>query len=287
MGARIASIRERLESHGLAPSRARGQNFLRSRHDARRIVTAVGVGSEDAALEIGPGLGDLTRELAACARRVLALELDHGLIRALAAAGLPPNIEVRHGDALQADLTALGRELGAPAVLVGNLPYRIAGRLIAQLLIESRPFESFRRLGFMVQTEVAERLLAEHGTPAYSSLSVWSGLFSTPRRVLELGPDAFVPRPKVHSTFVVFDPPALPRSSSAEQQAVLEQIVTLAFRFRRKTLRRALQGISADPARLQTALEEADIDGQRRGETLSPAELVKLAGAIHARALRG
>ena len=97
------SIRERLERRGLAPSRARGQNFLRSADTAKRIVDCTGVEPSDAVLEIGPGLGDLTRAIAAVARRVIALEVDSGLVALLQdEADLPAHVEVRHADALRA-----------------------------------------------------------------------------------------------------------------------------------------------------------------------------------------
>ena len=242
----------------------------------------MGVGSADAVIEVGPGLGDLTTALASQARRVLALEIDHGLVRALADAGLPGNVEIRQGDALDADWASLADEVGAPVVLVGNLPYRVAGRLIALLLLGDWA-QSFRRMGFMVQTEVAERLVASPATAGYASLAVWARLFSSPRRALELGPDAFVPRPKVHSTFVLLDPPDAP--PPLPDRALLERVVTLAFRFRRKTLRRALDSLT-DSHTLVAALAAAAIDGRRRGETLSELEFVGLTRELEVRAVR-
>jgi 16S rRNA (adenine1518-N6/adenine1519-N6)-dimethyltransferase len=242
------------------------------------------VASEDAVVEIGPGLGDLTRPLAARARRVVALEIDRGLVRALAEAALPAHVEVREADALRADLLALGREVAPPVLLIGNLPYRIAGRLIAQLLLERELFGVYRRLGFMLQREVAERLLARASSAEYGVLSIWCGLFACARSALELGPDQFVPRPKVRSSFVIFDPPETP--TGLDPGAPLETLVRAAFRSRRKMLRRALQGVFPEPA-LARGLEEAGIDPSRRGETLSPSEFVRLSNAIAAQLSRG
>ena len=135
-GRDIASARRELAAHGLAPSRARGQNFLRRPELATRLVEKLGLRASDAALEIGPGLGQLTRAIAAVARRTLALEVDRGLFALLAAEGsLPASVEVRLADALEADFPALVRELAKPVVLVGNLPYSIAGRLLGDLLV--------------------------------------------------------------------------------------------------------------------------------------------------------
>ncbi len=233
-----------------------------------------GLAAEDAAVEIGPGLGELTKPIAAVARRTVALEVDRGLVRALAEARLPESVEVRHQDALSADLGGICRELGPPCVLLGNLPYRISGRLLGTLLGPRNPF---RRWAFMLQGEVADRILAAPGEPAYGTLSVWASLFSRPKRVLELGPNEFVPRPRVRSSFLVFDPaPELPAIADLP---TLRKVVRSAFQFRRKTLRRALKRGLAGAER---AFEATGLDPRRRGETLAAAEFVALANAIAA-----
>lgn len=275
----MSGVRERLAEHGLAPSRARGQNFLRSFQTAARIVEKLGLGPEDAAVEIGPGLGDLTRAIAGVARRTVALEVDRGLVSLLAAADLPASVEVRHQDALEADLGALARELGDPVVLVGNLPYSMAGRFLGTLLCPHNPF---RRWGFMVQSEVGERLTAGPAGPGYGPLAVWARLWTEVRAVLELGPDAFVPRPRVRSSFLVFDP--APAPPEIHDLGVLRALVRAAFQQRRKTLRAALRGRVPGAER---ALEEVGIDARRRGETLSELEFVRLANQIAASADRG
>ena len=233
-----------------------------------------GLIAEDAAIEIGPGLGELTRPIAAVARRTVALEVDRGLVRALAQARLPGSVEVRHEDALRADLGGICRELGQPCVLLGNLPYRISGRLLGALLGPRNPF---RRWAFMLQGEVADRVLAGPGESAYGTLSVWAGLFSRTQRALELGPEEFVPRPRVRSTFLVFDP--APHLPEIRDLPTLRKVVRGAFQYRRKTLRRALRGVvDGDGA----AFQASDIDPMRRGETLAGSEFVALANAIAA-----
>ena len=143
-------------------------------------------------LRVGPGLGDLTREIAQRARRVIALEIDSGLIQLLAEAELPPNVEVRHQDVLKADLGGIWRASSVrPTVLIGNLPYVIAGRFIGTLLGPRTPF---RRWGFMLQTEVAERVIAEPNSPGYGPLAVWTRIWTQAEIVLELSPDEFVPQ---------------------------------------------------------------------------------------------
>ncbi len=262
-----------MAERGLAPSRARGQNFLRHPELAERIVTLVGVEPTDAAIEIGPGTGQLTRPLARVARRTLALEVDRGLVRMLAdEGGLPSSVEVREADALQTDLGSLVAELGPPVVLLGNLPYSVAGRLLGNALAPGLPF---RRMGFMLQAEVADRLLALPGTPEYGTLSVYARLWTRARRVLELSPEAFSPRPKVRSSFLVFEP----RSDGpvVADPELLRRVVRAAFQQRRKQLRRAL--LTAFPG-AEAGLAGAGIDAQRRGETLDEVEFARLAESL-------
>lgn len=267
------TIRDRLERRGLAPSRARGQNFLRSPDTATRIVECVGITAEDGVVEIGPGLGDLTHAIAAVARRVIALEVDSGLVALLLdEAGLPSHVEVRHADALRIGLGDLARELGPPAVLMGNLPYRIAGRLLGSLL---GPRNAFRRWGFMLQSEVADRLLARPGTREYGPLAVRARLFSRVERAFDLGPEAFVPRPRVRSTFLVFDP--APEQLALPDPARFNELLRTSFQYRRKTLRAALRGRVAGAER---ALARAGIDSGRRAETLEAEDFVRIAALL-------
>lgn len=269
------SIRERLERGGLAPSRARGQNFLRSADTARRIVECTGIAVDDGVVEIGPGLGDLTRAIAAVARRTIAIEVDSGLVALLRDEGaLPDHVEVRHADALRVSLGDLARELGPPAVLMGNLPYRIAGRLLGSLL---GPRNAFRRWGFMLQAEVADRLLAEPGTREYGPLAVRARLFTRIERALELGPEAFVPRPRVRSSFLVFDPAR--DAPDLADPGRFNELVRTSFQYRRKTLRAALRGRVAGA---EQAMASAGIDSGLRAAALEPADFVRLAGLLPA-----
>jgi 16S rRNA (adenine1518-N6/adenine1519-N6)-dimethyltransferase len=217
-------------------------------------------------------LGRLTRPASAVARRVVALEIDRGIVRWLREQDLGERVEIRHQDALRADLGGIARELGPPVVLLGNLPYRISGRLMGALLGPRNPF---RRWGLMLQAEVADRVLAEPGTSAYGPLAVWSRLWVRKQRAVELGPEEFEPRPRVRSTFLVLDP--APDPPTVEDVATLRRVVRAAFQYRRKGLRAALRhGFPAAEA----GLARAGIDPLRRGETLTQEEFVGLANAI-------
>ncbi len=232
----------------------------------------MGITPEDAVVEIGPGLGALTREIAAIARRTIAIEVDRGLVKLLGEEEWPGIVEIRHQDALKADLGGISRELGPPNVLLGNLPYSIAGRLIAALCSERNPY---RRWGLMIQAEMADRVMASPGDAAYGTLSVWARLWTSPQRVMELGPGHFEPRPKVRSTFLVFDP--APDPPLIHDVGLLRKVVRTAFQYRRKTLRRALASEFSD---LGDSFERAEVDPKRRGETLSELEFARLANAM-------
>jgi 16S rRNA (adenine1518-N6/adenine1519-N6)-dimethyltransferase len=242
---------------------------------AQRLVELVGVTPEDAAVEIGPGTGQLTRPLVAVARRTVAIEVDRGLVELLGELDWPGELELRHEDVLQADLGGIVRELGPPVVLLGNLPYSISGRILVALLSPNNPF---RRWGLMLQREVADRVLAGPGTPEYGTLSVWARLFSRAERALDLSATEFSPRPRVRSSFLVFDPAPEPRE--IHSMSLLRRTVRAAFGQRRKTLRRALKGMVEG---VEAALEEVGVDPMRRGETLDEIEFLALANALAAR----
>jgi 16S rRNA (adenine1518-N6/adenine1519-N6)-dimethyltransferase len=232
----------------------------------------VELAAQDAVVEIGPGLGRLTLPASLLVRRVVALEVDRGLVRWLREQDLGERIEIRHEDALKADLGGIARELGPPVVLLGNLPYRISGRLMGALLGPRNPF---RRWGLMLQSEVADRVLAEPGAPDYGPLAVWSRIWVRKQRAVELGPAEFEPRPRVRSTFLVLDP--APDPLRVDDVSTLRRVVRAAFQYRRKGLRAALR--HGFPA-AEVGLSRAGIDPLRRGETLSEEEFVALANAI-------
>jgi 16S rRNA (adenine1518-N6/adenine1519-N6)-dimethyltransferase len=274
------AIRALLARHGLAANRDLGQNFLIDAALAARLVTLSGVGSDEAVIEIGTGLGVMTRALAARARRVVTLEIDAGLVRALRAeASLPANVELRHVDALAVDLGALAASLGAPVRLVGNLPYAISSPLLRRLL-DAR--DRLAGWSVMLQRELAARLVAEPGSRDYSSLTVLHRLTVDVERGMDLRPGCFHPAPRVQSSFlrvtpragVVLDAAALAR---------IERVVRAAFSARRKTLANALRGglgEAADPARIAAALAAAGLAPGLRAERVEPARFEALARAL-------
>ena len=282
------AVREQLERRGLRATRTRGQNFLVEPRVAGAIADAAPVAAGDAVIEIGPGLGVLTRALASRARRVVAIEIDAGLVRALREEGeLPANVELLHADALDVDLAALATNLGPPVRVVANLPYAVSTPLLRRLLDLRDLLEGWLVL---VQREMALRLAARPGTRDYGSLAALHALTVRIERVRDLPPGCFFPAPKVVSTLVR----ATPLDSAlvaADELERVERVLRAAFGTRRKTLVNALRhGLSPAPETetLHAALDRLGIPAAARAESLAPEALLALARALDdpARAVR-
>ena len=268
-----AEARAFLERHGLAAHKDRGQNFLHDQAVARRLVALAGVGPAHGVLEIGTGLGQLTRALAERARRVETVEVDAGLVRALAAEGLPPNVRLLHADALALDLEALLRELGPPALIVANLPYSVATPLLRCFLDLGAAVEG---VAVMLQREVAARLRARAGSRDYGSLSVLFQWGMTLGEANDLPPSCFHPAPRVTSTFLCMSP----RTDllAAGELPALEVILRAGFAHRRKTLVNSLaRAADIDADRATAALRELGLDARVRAERILPEQWLALA----------
>ncbi|RIK96527.1 MAG: ribosomal RNA small subunit methyltransferase A [Proteobacteria bacterium] len=271
------SVRDELARRGLRAQRERGQNFLHDPRIADAIADAAPVAPGDAVIEIGPGLGVLTRALAARARRVVAIEIDAGLVRALREEGaLPEHVELLHRDALDVDLAALARSLGAPVRVVANLPYAVSSPLLRRLLDARGALAGWLVL---VQREVAQRLVARPGSRDYGSLAVLHALTVASERVRDLPPACFFPVPQVVSTLVRMTP-LDPAPLLADELASVERVVRAAFGTRRKTLPNALRtGLRPAPAleEIHGVLDELGIARNARAEVLEPAALLAIA----------
>jgi 16S rRNA (adenine1518-N6/adenine1519-N6)-dimethyltransferase len=272
-----ANVRAVLARHGLLARRDLGQSFLVDDAMAERLVKLAGVEPGDTVIEIGAGLGTLTVALAARASRVIALEIDAGLVRALRAERvLPANVELMHTDALDADLSVLVR---GRTRLVANLPYSVASPLLRRLLDLRGELIDW---SVMLQREVALRVLAAPGSRDYGSLAVLHALCVETARCAELAPGLFFPAPRVRSTFLRITP-RRDAPLAAGELATLERVVRAAFSKRRKTLANALRGSQlATPALAQAGAVEAllarvAIDPRARAESLAPERLLALA----------
>ncbi|MCU0260675.1 MAG: 16S rRNA (adenine(1518)-N(6)/adenine(1519)-N(6))-dimethyltransferase RsmA [Ilumatobacteraceae bacterium] len=260
-------IQRLLSDGGLAPRRDLGQNFVADPNTVRRIATLAHVGAGDRVVEIGAGLGSLTLALADTGARVLAVEVDAGIVPVLREVVADrPTVEVVEADATK--LAWVERLDGTGWVLVANLPYNVATPLVCDVLDQVPAVE---RLLVMVQREVAERFAAGPGSKAYGAVSVKVAYWATARVVGTVPASVFVPRPNVESALVEIvrhDPPAVDRTR-------LFELVRTAFGQRRKMLRRSLDG-HVTPAQL----EAAGVAPTQRPEELGLADWCRLTEAV-------
>ncbi|TCD06343.1 16S rRNA (adenine(1518)-N(6)/adenine(1519)-N(6))-dimethyltransferase RsmA [Erythrobacteraceae bacterium CFH 75059] len=270
--AELPPLRTVIARHGLSASKALGQNFLLDEQLLSRIAAIPGELRDQAVLEIGPGPGGLTRALLRAGARVTAIEADPRCLPALAEldAAFPGALRVVAGDALRVDHDAL---MGGPYAVVANLPYNVGTALFTRWLGGDAWPPRWTSLTLMFQQEVAERIVAAPGTPAYGRLAVLAQWRSQPRLALRVHRSAFTPPPKVMSAIVHVVPTPAPAGVSA---ATLERVTAAAFGQRRKMLRQSLREI---PGALE-ALDQLGIDPQRRAETLAVADFVAIAGRL-------
>lgn len=265
-------IRELARRYGIRPSKTLGQNFVVDPNTIRRIVRLAEVGDSDSVVEVGAGLGTLTRELSRVSRRVLAIEFDRLLMPALeeTLAGLD-NVELLQADAMKIDY---GHRLGNDTWrMVSNLPYNIATPLLAEMMPGAPQVKEFVVL---VQREAGERLIADPGSKSYGAVSVLVS-FHCERRMLGRVPaSVFWPRPSVESVLIRLTRNRVKAKISTEE---LMTVVRAAFAQRRKTLRNSLTS-TFDTGAVESALDAAGIDGSRRAEDLSLEEFMALAGGF-------
>jgi len=252
-----------------------GQHFLEPAWVAR-LVQAFAPSPDDRVLEIGPGRGALTGALAGRVARLVAVEIDRDLGKALAAAA-PPNVTVVIRDFLDADLEALiGATLPPPIRAIGNLPYNVAVPILFRLLAVADDGRTIKDAMLMVQREVALRLISPPGSKNYGVLSVMVRRLADVSVAFDLPPGAFRPAPKVESTVVRlgFRPPSV----HPVDLPLFESLVRGVFAYRRKTVANALRHWEPRLAsQITNRLEAAGIDGRRRPETLHLTELARLA----------
>ncbi len=265
---RIADL---LQRHGLTPDKGFGQNFLVDASALAAIVEAAAIAPSDVVFEVGPGLGTLTVELAARARRVVSVELDRRLAPALAETldGLD-NVELVQGDAARFEFATLPQG----SLLVANLPYNVATAVLTRALESGR----FARMVFLVQREVAERLTAEPATPAFGALTLLVGHFGRARRVRHVPPGAFLPPPKVTSSVVRIDV----RPEVGPDPALFE-LIRQGFAHRRKTLAKNLTMAGYPREAVLDALDRLGLDRRVRAEALDLEAFRALLGLVQAR----
>lgn len=282
-------LRELLAAHGLHLSRDLGQNFLVDADFADELARRAGASAGDCVIEVGTGLGVLSRALAARAARVRTVEIDSGLVRVLEAEGLlPENVELVHADARRIDWGGWLAEAGRPVRVIANLPYSVATPLLRVFLDHRAALADW---SVMIQSEVAARLAASTGEKDYGSLAVLHRLTTDVEPIARLGPERFFPQPKVESTFVRI----WPRAAGPLREGELEQVETLAraaFGQRRKVVTNGLARIAErrfaalgkddQRAALEAVLRAAGIDPRLRPERIEPEAWLGLARAFEA-----
>lgn len=256
----VAVVRRLLSQYGLRADKAFGQNFLVDGNSLQHIVTAAELSPGDTVLEIGPGLGVLTRELAARAGRVVSLELDERLLPLLRETLAQPlaqgRLELIHQDALRYDFTTMPQG----SVLVANLPYNVGTPIVLNALTSGR----FKRLVFLVQREVAERFGAVPGSPHYGALTLMVRHFAEVKLVRHFKPSLFYPPPEVTSSLLRLE--TIPGQSLDSRTF---QLIKQAFKHRRKTLKKNLLMAGYSREQVSAALEALELDPRIRGEQLT------------------
>ncbi|HUF92513.1 MAG TPA: 16S rRNA (adenine(1518)-N(6)/adenine(1519)-N(6))-dimethyltransferase RsmA [Candidatus Limnocylindria bacterium] len=248
---------------------ALGQHFLRDASIARAVVDLVAPTADDLVVEIGPGQGALTGELARRAGRVIALEVDRDLIDGLRRRF--PSVEVLEADAREWDYGMLARPPGGRVLVAGNLPYSV-GKPILMALVSART--AIDEMALMLQREVAERVAAPPGSKIYGSLSVLTQLYTEARLSIRVPPAAFKPPPKVDSAVLHLRVLPGPRVPVADEGR-FHEVVRAAFGQRRKMLGNALAaGLGVSLVAARAAATTAGVDPSRRAETLTIEDFV-------------
>jgi len=271
-----------LERHGLAAKKSWGQNFLRDRAVLGRIAAATQATAEDVVVEIGAGLGALTRALAELQPppgRIVAIERDPDMVRVLEAEVAGPAVEVRAADAARFDFAAEARQAGRPLIVVGNLPYQIASALVLAILQAGREGAVARAI-VMVQREMAKRITAPPGSRVYGRLTVAVAQHAEARILFDVKPGSFHPAPAVISSILRLTPRAGALAPTRDP-ATFDEVVKQAFATRRKMLRNALAGGFGEE-RSAAALAAAGLAGTERAEELSVEQFARLADAFAA-----
>ncbi|HWV39233.1 MAG TPA: 16S rRNA (adenine(1518)-N(6)/adenine(1519)-N(6))-dimethyltransferase RsmA [Vulgatibacter sp.] len=266
-----------LRRHGLRPKKAWGQNFLGSEHHLDAIADACGIEPGDTVVELGAGLGHLTRKLAARGAAVVAVERDRDLAPVLREELAGLEVEILEANAATIELAPIREGAGRELIVVGNLPYHLSTEILFHVEAQRR---HVRRMVFLLQREVTDRIAAAPGSKAYGVLSALLQLHFDVDVPHHVPAGAFTPPPEVESAVARLERRAAPRAETGDE-ALFRRVVKGAFAQRRKTIANSLRGAGvAPPEAIGRALDAAGIDPVRRAETLSVEELAALCRAL-------
>lgn len=265
-----------VEKYNFRFTKSLGQNFLTDETVLDDMVNGAEITEDDYVIEIGPGVGTLTKELINKARRVTSIELDSKLIPILEAElSCYDNFNLIHKDALKVDYKELiGDEKNVK--VVANLPYYVTTPIIANLLNDDLNIKS---ITIMIQKEVAERINGQPGTKDYGAFTLLTQYYCDAKIIRLVPPSCFIPSPKVESIVIRLDKLEKPRVK-VDDEKLFFSIIKQSFNMRRKTLWNGTKNLGLDKAIQEQAFAEAGIDPGRRGETLSIQEFANLANAI-------
>ncbi|WP_195940829.1 16S rRNA (adenine(1518)-N(6)/adenine(1519)-N(6))-dimethyltransferase RsmA [Romboutsia sp. 1001713B170131_170501_G6] len=271
-----------VEKHGFKFSKSLGQNFLIDDNVIDKILRGARLSEGDYIIEVGPGIGTLTREMGKVAQKVVAIEIDKTLIPILQGETLKDfdNIEVINQDILKVNVQELVKEKlnGGPVKLVANLPYYITTPIVMKFLEEDIPVTD---IVVMVQKEVADRMNAVPGTKDYGALSVAVQYYCDTEIVAKAPRHMFIPQPNVDSTVIGLHVRE-ERKYPVDNEEIFFKTVKAAFGQRRKTLLNALGGLGfLSKDEIKEVLSAANIDEKRRGETLSIEEFATLSNKVN------
>lgn len=259
-----------------------GQNFLNNQQIIRRIVSESGIDNSFGVLEIGPGLGALTTELAEKAARVVSVEIDHDLIPILNSKfEANSNVSIIENDILKVDIDSLIKDYfsGLNVAVCANLPYYITTPIIMKLLEGNYGFKS---ITVMVQKEVAERFISKPGSSEYGAITVSINYYADVKKLFNVGSGNFTPPPKVDSAIVQFIPHTN-KYSTLQNEDLFFNIIKAAFIQRRKTLCNALSSVikTQNKEFFQSIINECGFDSLVRGEYLSVEDFIMLTNKIN------
>ena len=271
--ANLSATRHILKKFNLRASKRLGQNFLIDSEVVQKIVEAAEISEGEEILEIGPGIGTLTQGLLETGAKVTAVELDKKLPAVLAEtlAGYE-NFKLIQGDILKTNLSEI---FSGSFKVVANLPYYITTQILLTLLEKKLPIT---KTVTMVQREVAERMTAAAGSKIYGAMSVAVQFRADVKILFDVLPKSFLPRPEVTSSVVVCDVREFPQKVSDEEFFI--KVVRASFGQRRKTILNSLVGAGFSREIISNSLEQAGINFERRAETLSVEEFIKLSEAV-------
>ncbi len=275
-----STIKEIRDKYGFRFSKGLGQNFLTDKNIIDSIIEGSGVTADDLVIEIGPGIGVITRELAEIAHKVIAIEIDTNLLPILnETLGEFDNVKVLNEDVLKTDLKAIieGEDFPGKVRVIGNLPYYITTPIIMKLLEDAPGIDT---ITVMMQKEVADRLKAGPGTKDCGAISLMVQYFSDITEIVKVPKTVFVPQPKVDSMVLRLDVREKPCVEVRDPDFMF-RVIKAGFGQRRKTLSNALsalEGYSKD--QIKAALAASGIDPVRRGETLDLTEYARLSDVL-------